>query len=54
MAQADVQYQDGLWIIAIPKGLVVLTDAELIHALRRGKWYQRRQAKHARMPKMEA
>jgi hypothetical protein len=52
MAQADVQYQDGFWLIKIPKGLLVFTEAQLLDGLRRGKWYQRRQAKQARMPKM--
>jgi hypothetical protein len=50
MAQAEVRYDEGLWIITIPKGMVVLTGSELIRGLRRGKWYQRRQLMWARRP----
>jgi hypothetical protein len=53
MAQAEVIYDEGLWVIRIPKGLLVLTEAQLMDGLRRGKWYQRRHAKRARIPRVE-
>jgi hypothetical protein len=53
MAAADVRFEDGLWIITISKGLVVLTESQLVDGLRRGKWYQRRHAKRARIPRVD-
>jgi hypothetical protein len=41
---------DGLYHVQGPKCLLVLTKAELIRALRRGKWWKRRQALQARRP----
>lgn len=53
MAQAEVIYDEGLWVIRIPKGLLVLTEAQIIDGLRRGKWYQRRHAKLVRIPRAD-
>jgi hypothetical protein len=40
----EIQAQDGWYIVHTPKSLLVMTKAEFIQALRRGKWWKRRQA----------
>jgi len=40
----DVSVRDGTYIITLPTSVLVLTQAELIHALRQGIWWHRRQA----------
>jgi hypothetical protein len=39
----DVSVRDGTYIITLPTSVLVLTQAELIHALRQGIWWHRRQ-----------
>jgi hypothetical protein len=43
-----VEVHDGLYIVTITKCTLVLTKAEFIQALRRGKWWRRREALNAR------
>jgi hypothetical protein len=40
----EVTVRDGLYIVRLPTAVLVLTKAEVIHALRRGTWWPRRQA----------
>jgi hypothetical protein len=48
----DLKLIDGRYILTLDKGcLLVLTKAELIQGLRRGKWFKRAQARAARMPR---
>jgi hypothetical protein len=47
-ALIGVEVRDGLYIVRLPKSLLVLTKAEFIQALRRGTWWGRRQALRAR------
>jgi hypothetical protein len=47
-AMIGIEVKDGLYLITLPKGLVVLTKAEFIQALRRGKWWRRRETLQAR------
>jgi hypothetical protein len=46
-----VEVPDGLYIITLPKSVLVLTKTEFIQALRRGKWWRRREALQARLGK---
>jgi hypothetical protein len=39
-----VQLKDGFYHVAIDKAVLVLTKAELLRALRRGKWWKRHTA----------
>jgi hypothetical protein len=48
-----IEVKDGFYLISLPKCLVVLTKAEFIQALRRGKWWRRREALAARVPPVE-
>lgn len=50
----DVQVHDGRYVITLPKTVLVLTRAEFIQALRRGKWWRRREALKARQGRHEA
>jgi hypothetical protein len=43
-----VEIREGLYILTLPKCILVLTKAEFIQALRRGKWWRRREALQAR------
>jgi hypothetical protein len=50
----DLKLIDGRYILDVGKGCVlVLTKAELIQGLRRGKWFKRAQARAARIPSLE-
>jgi hypothetical protein len=40
----ELEVKDGLYIIKGPKYVLVMTKAEFIQSLRRGKWWNRRQA----------
>jgi hypothetical protein len=44
-----VEVKDGRYVVTLPKYSLVLTKAEFIQALRRGKWWRRRQRPEARM-----
>jgi hypothetical protein len=46
------EVRDGLVVIAIPKALVVLTDAEFVRALRRGKHHRQAQNTEVRTRKV--
>jgi hypothetical protein len=44
-----IEVRNGLYLVRLPKQCVlVLTKAEFIQALRRGKWWRRRRALQAR------
>jgi hypothetical protein len=43
-----LEVRDGFYIITLPKSILALTKAEFIQALRRGKWWRRREALQAR------
>jgi len=45
----DITFQDGQVLIDAPKCLIVLTKAQFIEALKRGKAYRRAQQRQARM-----
>jgi hypothetical protein len=45
----DVTVRDGLYIVTLPKCVLVLTKTEFVRALARGKWWKRRQAMAARL-----
>ena len=40
---------DGFYVVTMAKCTLVLTKTEFITALRRGKWWKRRQALNARL-----
>jgi hypothetical protein len=44
----ELNVQDGLYIVKLPKIVLILTREEFIQALRRGKWWKRRAAIEAR------
>ena len=44
-----VEVRDGFYIVTMPKSILVLTRAEFIQALRRGRWWRRRTAMHTRL-----
>jgi hypothetical protein len=46
--RSDVRVQNGMVIIPIVKGVLVLTKAEFVQGLRRGKQWKRQQALQAR------
>jgi hypothetical protein len=47
----ELKLLDGRYILTLDKGcILVLTKAELIQGLRRGKWLKRAQARAARIP----
>jgi hypothetical protein len=47
----ELKLIDGRYILTLDKGcILVLTKAELLQGLRRGKWLRRAQAKAARIP----
>jgi hypothetical protein len=48
MIKVDVQGE--YYLVALPKVTLVMTKAEFITALRRGKWWKRRKAMDARIP----
>ena len=50
---ADIKFVDNLWLIKIPKGLVVMTAEEMKRALKRGRAYRRAQAMKARLANSE-
>jgi hypothetical protein len=43
----QLSYQDGLYIVKALKCTLVMTKAELIQALRRGKWWKRQDTRQA-------
>jgi hypothetical protein len=43
----QLSYQNGLYIVKAPKCTLVMTKAELIQALRRGKWWKRQDTRQA-------
>jgi hypothetical protein len=43
-----IEVRDGRYIVTLPKSILVLTKAEFIQALRRGKWWRQREALKAR------
>jgi hypothetical protein len=43
-----IEIRDGRYVITLPKCVLVLTKAEFIQGLRRGKWWRRREAMQAR------
>jgi hypothetical protein len=46
----ELKLIDGRYILTLDKGcLLLLTKAELIQGLRRGKWFKRAQARAARL-----
>jgi hypothetical protein len=45
-----IEFRQGWYVVALPKCVLVLSRAELIQALRRGKWWRRREALRARQP----
>lgn len=47
----EIVWQDGLALITITKGLLVLTPRQFAIALRQGKRWQRQHAYKARQPK---
>lgn len=50
----EIAFEDGQVIIPLPKAVLVLTRAQFIEALRRGKAWRRREATQARQaPKEE-
>jgi hypothetical protein len=48
-----VEVKDGLYIISLPKCVVVMSKAQFLEALKKGKWWRRRQALAARVPPAE-
>lgn len=44
-----LEARDGWWLVHVPKGLLVLSKKELVHALQRGKAWRRRAALAARI-----
>jgi hypothetical protein len=48
MIQVNVEGEPH--IVALPKMTLVMTKAEFIMALRRGKWWKRRKSMDARIP----
>jgi hypothetical protein len=49
----EVTVRDGFYLVTLPKCVLVLTKAEFIRALARGKWWKRRQAMRARIAPKE-
>jgi hypothetical protein len=47
----EIECRDGWWIIKAPKMRLVLTKAQFIEALRRGRQYRRREQQQARLQK---
>jgi hypothetical protein len=45
----QITMKDGQVIVSLPKAVLVLTRAEFIEALRRGKQYRRREAMQGRL-----
>jgi hypothetical protein len=45
----DIKLIDGWYVVTAPKCTLVLTKAQFIEALRRGRWWRRRQALRARL-----
>jgi hypothetical protein len=46
-----MEVRDGWYIVTLPKCVLVLTREEFIQALRRGKWWRRREVRQARQTK---
>jgi hypothetical protein len=46
----DVKFHYGWYVVTLPKCVLVLSRDDFIQALRRGKWWRRREALHARKP----
>ena len=44
---ADIEVKDGWWVVTCSKCILVLTRDQVADALRRGKWWRRRQARAA-------
>jgi hypothetical protein len=44
-----VEVKDGLYVVRLPKSILVLTKTQFIQALKQGKWWRRRQAWQARL-----
>jgi hypothetical protein len=40
----DLKVVDGWYIVELPKAVLVLTKAQFVEGLRRGKWWRRHQA----------
>jgi hypothetical protein len=45
----EITVHDGYYLITAPKCMLVLTKAEFIQALQRGKWWRRTEAMRARL-----
>jgi hypothetical protein len=45
----EITMKDGQVIVTLPKCVLVMTKAEFIEALKRGKVFRRREALHARL-----
>jgi hypothetical protein len=45
-----IEFRQGWYVVTLPKCVLVLSRDELIQALRRGKWWRRREALRARQP----
>jgi hypothetical protein len=43
----EIECVDGWWVIRMPKYVLVLSREQFVDALRRGKWWKRRQARQA-------
>jgi hypothetical protein len=46
----SVEFHHGWYVVTLPKCVLVLSRAEVIQGLRRGKWWRRREALRARQP----
>jgi hypothetical protein len=45
----DIKLVEGLYIVRVDKAILVMTKLEFIQALRRGRWWKRRQQFQARI-----
>lgn len=49
----EVTVRNGLYIVTLAKAVLVLTKAEFVQALRRGKWWKRRHTLQAQITPAE-
>jgi hypothetical protein len=49
----ELKVIDGLYVLELPKAILVLTREQFIDGLRRGKWWKRRQASAPRHTAMQ-
>jgi 4-diphosphocytidyl-2C-methyl-D-erythritol kinase len=50
----EIRFEGSQVVLAMPKAILVLTKAQFVEALKRGKAYRRQQARQARIKAREA